>query len=208
MISKRSNVSFVALRTSTEWDVLKRLNCFPQQIGQAWVLLFQNFTCKKYSFSIYWHYIYRFISRLNGRVALLYSAINLKSLVRVNNQSPYSVTHYYSYINKLPYFVLRKTNLCSYHGMWSRWISAFKFKFGTFTTLTKCIRSLLYSSRKWWGNSWFRLWKQQFRQLWWPLGHARLGFWFPGNTHFRKNESREVLWRNVPMQVSRRWEAL
>ena len=64
---------------------------------------------------------YLFISRLNGRVVLLYSAVNLKRLVRAKNQSPYSVTRCcYSYINKLPYFVLRKTNLCSYHGTRSR----------------------------------------------------------------------------------------
>ena len=204
MISKRSNVSFFHITYQHRVRCIEATKLLPPADRPSLSTLISKFYIRIiFIFNLLKLY-YLFISRLNGHVVLLYSAINLKSLVRAKNQSPYSVTRCcYCYINKLPYFVLRKTNLCSYHGTRSRWISVFKF--GTFTTLTKCIRSLLYSSRKWWGNSWFRLWKQQFGQLWWPLWHARLGFWFPGNTHFPKNESREVLWRNVAMQVSHRW---
>ena len=211
MISKRSNVSFFRVTYQHRVRCIEANKLLPPADRPSLITLISKFYTRIiFIFDLLKWYLLICLYRLNRRVVLLYSAINLESLVRAKNQSPYGVTHCcYNYINKLPYFALRKTNLCSYHGARSRWISVFKFKFGRFTTLTKCIRSLLYSSREWWGNILFRLWKQQFGQFWWwPWGHARLGFWFAGYTRFGKNESREVLRRNVPVQVSRRWEAL
>ena len=121
MISKRSNVSFFRITYQHRVRCIEATKLLPPADRPSLTTLISKFYMRIiFIFNLLKLY-YLFISTLNGHVVLLYSAVNLKSLVRAKNQSPYSVTRCcYSYINKLPYFVLRKTNLCSYHGTRSR----------------------------------------------------------------------------------------